>query len=497
MKHKIRKSKGGFFMARQVVTGKKDLTLIHSVITFIIMLVIGSIPAIAPITPLGMKILGIFVGMVYGWSTVGLIAPSILGIIMYALVGNESIGEIFMDGFGNNIVVLLFFVLTFAAAITEAGIGNFIATWLITRRFLLGKPWILTTILLLAAFLVSALVNVFGSIIICWGILYDLCKKVGYKAGDKWPAFMVFGITVAAILGSGSFAFRAVSMLILGFYEKFSGVPIDFLGFSIVFWTLSLFVMIGVCFFAKFVYRVDVAPLKNVTEDMIDKSKLKLSKFQKANMLFLIILLVGLMAPSLMPKTWAITVALTKMGSAGIIMVVVMLMMCIRVEGRSLLDFPKMAANGILWDPIILTAAALPVCNAMLADEAGIKDLLLSSLGPIFVGKSILIFAFLFFTLSLLLTNFANNGMTGMIFVSVMLALAGTLGVNAAAMTVLLVFIVHVAIITPAACPMAALMFSNEEWIKKNEILKYGILTLCWTVFVVMVIGMPMANMLF
>ena len=164
-------------MAEQAAKSKKNLSLLHYTITLAIMLMVGMIPPAEPITVLGMKVVGVFAGMVYGWSTLGLIFPSLLGLCIFAVSGSIPINQLFMEGFGNNVVVLLIFIFIFAAAITEAGIGEFIATWLITRRAMLGRPWLLTAIFFLAAFLTSAAVNSFGSMIICWGILYDLCKK--------------------------------------------------------------------------------------------------------------------------------------------------------------------------------------------------------------------------------------------------------------------------------------------------------------------------------
>lgn len=476
---------------------KRDLSLLHYLITLAIMLIIGSIPPAAPITALGMKVVGVFAGMVYGWSTTGLIFPSLLGLSVYAVIGNTPISQLFMEGFGNSVVVLLIFIFIFAAAITDAGIGEFIATWLITRRIITGRPWLLTAVFFLAAFLTSAAVNSFGSMIICWGILYDLCKKVGYKPGDVWPAFMVFGITVSAILGSGSFAFKTIPMLVIGVYEKIGGASIDFLAFSLVFWSLSFIVMLGVFLLGRVVFRVDVAPLKQIDEGVFNKACLTLSSFQKVNFFFLVLLIVALLLPSLLPAQWFLTVVLNKLGPAGIILAIVMLMLCVRVEGKPLVDFPKLAAKGVLWEPIILTAAVLPICNAMLTDDAGIKAWLVQTLQPVFMGKSVVVFALLSFSLAMLLTNFANNGMTALIFLPVVVSFAELLGINPTVMTVLLIFTVHIALITPAACPMAGLMFSNTAYITPKDIYRYGFPLLVWTLAVIILVGMPLANLVF
>lgn len=49
---------------------------VNSAICLALMLGFGYLPPLAPITPLGMQILGIFLGMVYGWIFVGIPWPA-------------------------------------------------------------------------------------------------------------------------------------------------------------------------------------------------------------------------------------------------------------------------------------------------------------------------------------------------------------------------------------------------------------------------------------
>ena len=56
----------------------KDMkTYIHSIIGIIIMFGFGYLPAPEPITPMGMQVLGIFIGLIYLWCLVDLLWPSV------------------------------------------------------------------------------------------------------------------------------------------------------------------------------------------------------------------------------------------------------------------------------------------------------------------------------------------------------------------------------------------------------------------------------------
>lgn len=67
---------------------------INSAVCLIIMFGFGYLPPIDPITVLGMQILGIFLGMVYGWIFVGIAWPSLAGLIALMQTGYMTAGEV-------------------------------------------------------------------------------------------------------------------------------------------------------------------------------------------------------------------------------------------------------------------------------------------------------------------------------------------------------------------------------------------------------------------
>lgn len=53
----------------------KNLSMVHSIIGIGIMVLFFFLPPIDPITPVGMKCVGAFLGMIYLWSTVDTLWP--------------------------------------------------------------------------------------------------------------------------------------------------------------------------------------------------------------------------------------------------------------------------------------------------------------------------------------------------------------------------------------------------------------------------------------
>ena len=51
--------------------GYSPMQWVHMVITLALMFLFGYLPPFATVTPLGMKLLGVFIGVIYGYSACG------------------------------------------------------------------------------------------------------------------------------------------------------------------------------------------------------------------------------------------------------------------------------------------------------------------------------------------------------------------------------------------------------------------------------------------
>ncbi len=76
---------------------------IHVVIMLSLMLGVGFLPPFAQVTPLGMKVLGVFLGLVYGWCFIDLLWTSVLGFFALGLTGFMDTTTAVATAFGNPI----------------------------------------------------------------------------------------------------------------------------------------------------------------------------------------------------------------------------------------------------------------------------------------------------------------------------------------------------------------------------------------------------------
>ena len=65
--------------------GYSPMMYVHIIITLFLMFGFGFIPPFATLTPMGMRLLGTFLGVIYGYSTCEIIWPSLFAFIAYGL----------------------------------------------------------------------------------------------------------------------------------------------------------------------------------------------------------------------------------------------------------------------------------------------------------------------------------------------------------------------------------------------------------------------------
>ena len=468
-----------------------------AMICMLIMFGFGYLPPIEPITPLGMHIVGIFFGLLFGWMTIGLIWPSIMGCMALVLVGGMKVGAVLSAGWGSTTLLLIFFLVMVAGIVEQSGVSHFIAMYFITRKWVLGKPWLFTFVFLMTVFLLAAVTSTIPTIIICWSIWYSICNQVGYKPYEPFPSFMVVGVVMAATFGLSVFPFRPVGILVFGILEDLAGLSVNYLTYTCFTIPLSLLCILVFCALGKLVFRIDVSLLRQLTEESFADIDLTLHKKQKAVLIFVVTLIVLLLIPSILPETFFLAALLNNIQAVGTAMILVAIMCCLKVDGEPIMNFKQVCSKGMQWDVIFLTSVVMPISSALTAEEAGVTAFLLKVLSPFFEGKSTLAFLMIAVASAVIITNFAVNNVVGAILLPVFYPFALALDISPLALTSLLVFTCHFALLTPAASPMAALLHGNTSWCRTGDIYKYGVLIVLASFLVSCIVGIPYALLLF
>ncbi|WP_295636619.1 SLC13 family permease [uncultured Mailhella sp.] len=455
---------------------------VHTIICLVIMFGFGQLSPIEPLTPLGMNLIGIFLGVLYGWIFIDIIWPSIAGLLALMLVGGMKPGALLNKSFGDPIVVMMFFIFVFCATINYYGLSKFISLWFITRKAVAGKPWLFTYTFLASIMLLGGLTSASPAAVIGWSILYGVCEVCGYKKGDGYPTMMVFGIVYAAQVGMAIIPFKQAALTVMSAYETMSGTHIDYAKYmfiAIVACALCslLFLLIG-----KYIFRPDVSKLADLDASNLDKDQsLSLSGVQKSVLGFLFALVALLLIPAFLPADLAVVKFLKSIGNTGICMFLVGIMCFIKVNGKPLLRFKAMVDDGVAWGIIFILAMVQPLSGAMANPASGITPFLMSVLEPLFGSGSPLFFALCMGLLATILTQFINNGAVGVALMPIIFSYCTNKGVGPEMAVIMVVMGVHLAFLTPAASSSAALLHGNE-WASTKSIWKSSpiVILLSW-----------------
>ena len=84
---------------------------LHTVVCLLIMFGFGQLPPVEPLTPLGMNLIGIFLGVLYGWVCIEIVWPSLAGLLALMLIGGMKPMMLLNKSFGDPVVQMMFFIM--------------------------------------------------------------------------------------------------------------------------------------------------------------------------------------------------------------------------------------------------------------------------------------------------------------------------------------------------------------------------------------------------
>ena len=169
---------------------KNMIYLINSIIGIALMFGIPLIPPIEPLTKNGMPLGGIFIGLVYLWSTVDLLWPCLLGIIALAFTDYVDFYGI-LPAFADYTPLFMLFSMMFGGAVASCGLTAYIAHWFLSLKIINGRPDVFNFIIMLAMYIVSGFFDPLMAMLILWPTLYSIFKEAGYKPGDAYTRILI------------------------------------------------------------------------------------------------------------------------------------------------------------------------------------------------------------------------------------------------------------------------------------------------------------------
>ncbi|MDR1604636.1 MAG: hypothetical protein LBS10_07595 [Gracilibacteraceae bacterium] len=466
-----------------------------SVLAIAVMAAGRFLPATGQVSELGMEVCAILLGAIIAYCTVGMIWPSILALILLGLTDGGSVTTVFRDSFGNPIVLYLFFLLIFGTVIDESGLADYFARWLVTRKIARGRPWLLTAFILFAAYFTGLFIGMIPATVICWAIIYNICAQAGYGKGDPWPLLVLYGVLFLSTVSSGVMPFQMGVVTNYGILSEVSGgaLTYEYLPYLLFAAVYSFTVFIAYIFCVKHVYQPDLSALRRINAA---EGAGSMDKKQKTALALLLLFVFGLMLPSFLPPSSELKTILDNIGPAGWTALVLAVGMLLQVEGKALVDFPALAAKGLVWDVLLMMATIFTLSGSVVRPETGVPAFLTETLLPLLGGINPVVFTGLILCLITIAANLINNLVVLVVSIPLLYTLSAGMDVNVVAITGLLIFLGNACFLFPSSCPQASMIYQNLQWVEPAAVRRLAVLSLVILLAAGFMIGLPLSLIL-
>ena len=422
-----------------------------------------------------------------------------MGIVAVGMTEYCTMKEAFAAAFGADIPLMIIVVFILAAYFEECGLNQYIANWFISRKIGEGRPWVFTLLIFAAGWVMSALVSTFATIIIMWAIFYKVCDLVGEPRRTKYTAMVIAGIVIICGTTGALFPFKAFAVIQIGLTQKAIGaLEINFVTWTLFNLIVSAILSLAFVLACKLVLRPDLTRIKEAGAKFAYLRGQKMEPKTKVGAAILAIFIIGLMLPSILPKTVPGMALLNEMSILGIGTLCIVLLAAVKTkEGEPYIKVTQLISKGVDWQLIILIGSTMPLCNALEAEEVGVLQTVIAWLTQTFAGLSPLMFLVAFTALFIITTQVTHNLVLILVFTPVLTKMGLSFGVNPVLVILLVYFTAMTAYATPAASSNAAMIYGNAEWVATKDAYICGFLAMITAFIVLLGVGVPLGNILF
>lgn len=466
---------------------------IQMLIMVVCMFGIGLLPPVGQLTEMGMRLMGVFIGIIYGWIVMGLLWPSIIGIIAFGFTGYfESMEACFSASFGTQTAVLVLGCTFICVFVEESGISNVMVSWLLNLKMAKKSPYSMAFFFFFACWWVGAVTTSIVSAMLFLNLYRDMAAKANAKPYTKEQAFWIIGIALTSVCGDVALPFKPGAIIFMNLYTAYTGSPFSAADY-LLYVGLGLLAMIPIYILVgRFLMRVDLSAFKSM-----DFAEVVPNRRQKVALVFMAILLIGLMLPDFLGSSaiWLFS-TIGYLGTGGVILTLLVIMMAIKIDGEPLMDLQKLSGK-FQWGVYFCVSFYMSFASALVSGDAGITATLQELCGAVLSRVPTMVFVFAAIVAAIVVTNVLNNTITVIIFMSLFFSVADSLpGVNLMAVTITLILSSFVACATPAANPVCAFLYAATDIVNRKQLLVYGCLTCGILALSIAFIYYPLVGML-
>ena len=426
--------------------------MIHYIIVALLCLFGQFIPGFAGITPLGMSILGCFVGAVYGWITIDMIWPSMMGLLGLGL-GPLGIDKVTATCFSSMPVLGLILCMGCVGVAMKTGAFDWLVSLLLGNKAMQGKPWITIWVVMLIAWPFGAF-NPIIMMVVFGAFVTSILKACEVPYNDKLAVFWYLGCAFSLMLGQILLPFMGTGLTFYySFVTMFPNITMQFVPYIVFMIVMGVAMITMYVLIMKFIFRVDASPVaKYCNECEVPKC----TRDQK----IALIIFVAFLAIVILSTT-NVSEFLKKFGLLGSCLTCSLVVAVIKSENGGPLASLEELFHMCNWGQVFMIGLIMVFSTFMGGQDTGITGAMALLFTP-FMGLSPWVFIVVALVISVVLTNVANNMLIGVMVMPFLVNFATQAGIEPTMIIVLLWIMVQFALATPAASPVTAVAMTQE-----------------------------------
>ena len=453
--------------------------VIHSAITIFLMFLFGRvIPPFGGITEVGMNVLGVFLGVIYGYCTCEIAWPSILGFVAYGLSGAVTMKDGIQAMMGQSVVFQSICAFLAAGALSEFGFSKWFVRWSLSRKVFKGKPIVYIWCFLVIFGLSAVVIYTVPLQVLLYAVWADIAESCGYEKNSKFVYAGFTGIMLACTAGDSLIPYTSWKLGLAETWSAAVGGEINLVLFGLMTTLIFLLAITAYVLLLKPILKVDLSRLQAYdTNRMPEETKHLRPRAKRVFVVYMITVIICIVATALPagnPLKKLVNSDLTNAGMYAICAVILMILPSGEGDGKACLDFKVHAKNLINWNSVFMCATCITLASAVTKADPGISAWLSGVFQPLFGSSSKWVTLVVAALVPLIATQIGSNIAFGSAMIPIVAPFVIASGLNPVVACVAVVFMVQQGYCLPGSSSPAAIYHSHDMIPDMKERVKFA-----------------------
>ena len=471
-------------------------TYLHIIIAIIIgVVLLNAVPAVNGLSEVGVKVIAVFVPVLYLWLTVGTGWTSWLALALIFMTGIMAPAAVYAGTFGSPLIITVIGMMAFSKVLVDTGVIDTAVKWAMTREIVRNRPYVFMIMIFVVCAVVSVFMDVGAVTLVFIAVIKVACEQIGYKKGDPFCTALFLGLFWITNAWNGGSPLGHALPIIMMNAATAGGYEITFAKWMSIGIPAALIMTVIAIVFICLIWRPEASKFKNYDLDAIKKEIKPLTKQGIITIVLLVLVVLYWVLPTIFPSMLPAKIAAvySTWGTTLPLIIAMALLCIIHINGKPITTFREMTSTSTVT--VLLFIGAVSVLgSAISSPDTGISACLANILSPI--TSSIPIFAVIIiaFLGCIILTNFISNTVCMLLFFSLVVPIASAAGQNVSAIIILLCVLACFASLVPSAAITAPFYF-GEQYITVKNSFKSNIMMIIIVWALISFVVFPLCNL--